>query len=65
MAREINISSEDLQGLERELGAKRAEMYSEQLQFLETIVKRARAGASQQAVGGVAPEISWTWTYRF
>lgn len=67
MAREINLSAEDLQGLENELAAKRSEMYAEQIQFLETLVKRARAGQSQQAsaTNFAAPGISWTWTYRF
>ncbi len=63
MAREINLTADDLKSLEEELAG--AELYEEQRSFLEILVKRARSGAERSQSLAAAPGWLWTWTYRF
>ncbi|GEM_PF-6636196 len=66
MAREVNLTSEDLAGLEQELTNAQHDMFAEQKAFLQTLVNRARAGSERsQGFAAHAPGWLWTWTYRF
>jgi hypothetical protein len=65
MAREINLTDKDLESLETELVAKSAELFEEQAQFLDFLVKRAKAGAGKSKSLAEAPGWTWTWTYKF
>lgn len=60
MAREINLTEDDIKEMEKEVASKRSSMSSEESNFVDHLLKRAKAGYS-----AAGPGIGWTWTYRF
>lgn len=62
MTREVSISEDDIKAMEQEVATKRSGMSSEEANFVDYLLKRAKGG---QQTAAASPGVAWTWTYRF
>ena len=61
MTKQISISEDDIKEMEEHLSTKRGGMTNDEENFLEYLLKRAKAGKQSAP----ATDIRWTWTYNF
>lgn len=62
MAREINLTEDDVKSLQAKLDGDKSGMTPEQVNFTEHLLRRGTEGMSAPRTAG---SVEWTWTYRF
>lgn len=62
MAREMKLSSQEVDALAKELADASSKLSADEVAFLNRVVEKARADVKR---GGQADNAEWEWTYRF
>lgn len=62
MAREMTLSSQEVDALAKELADASSKLSADEVAFLNRVVEKARADVKR---GGQAGNAEWEWTYRF
>ena len=63
MAREISLTEDEMNDLDKKLQAEKAKMPADEAQMLETLLNKAKAERANVKAGG--PGWMFSWTYRF